>query len=72
MAALAAGLQEKEYEDRTPIVRSWDDMASLLPAAWSEKAKLGFLTWLAGPAGLLADRTDALQSFARFRASNFG
>jgi len=42
----------------------WDDMASLLPAEWPEKQKLSFLSWLAGPAGLLTDRADGTLSFA--------
>jgi len=66
VAAVAAGLQEKKPRDpweRGPIVFSWNEMASLLPE-WPQKQKTGFLSWLAGPAGLLTDRTDGTLSFA--------
>jgi hypothetical protein len=66
VAALAAGLQESAYKgtrNRRAILPSWDKMVSLLPAEWPEKQKLGFLAWLAGPAGLLTDQTDGKLAF---------
>jgi hypothetical protein len=66
VAALAAGLQEGHYKTRwrsSTIVQSWQDMASHLPEGWSEKQKMGFLAWLAGPAGLLNDRVDGTLTF---------
>lgn len=46
-----------------PIVKSWDEMAALLPTEIPERRRFSFLAWLAGPAGLLNDRSDGTLSF---------
>src|ERR1700704_2526019 len=64
VAALAFSLQQEGYKshNRSPIVRDWEGMAELLPAAWGPK-RPSFLAWLAGPAGLLTDRADGTLAF---------
>ncbi len=65
IAALAFALQDDGYKDysRSRIVRDWEGMATLLPSDWGSKQRLGFLAWLAGPAGLLTDRADGTLTF---------
>ncbi|HEV7509987.1 MAG TPA: metallophosphoesterase [Thermoanaerobaculia bacterium] len=64
VAALAFALQEEGYRSnsRSAIVRDWEGMAALLPPEW-KTLRLGFLGWLAGPAGLLTDRADGTLAF---------
>lgn len=63
VAGLAFKLQDKEYKNRrSAIVQTWDEMSVLLPN-WTKSERLGFLAWLAGPAGLLTDRADGTLVF---------
>ncbi len=64
VAGLAFALQDEGYKGyaRSAIVRDWDGMAALLPDRWKTD-KMGFLAWLAGPAGLLTDRADGTLTF---------
>lgn len=66
VADLAFRLQSKGYRghSRSPIVQLWDDVEALLPSAWSKSERLGFLSWLVGPAGLLTDRSDGTLVFS--------
>jgi 3',5'-cyclic AMP phosphodiesterase CpdA len=65
VAGLAHAIQNSGYKGstRSTIVRDWEGMAVLLPWEWRAKQKIGFLTWLAGPAGLLTDRADGTLAF---------
>ncbi len=65
VARLAFALQAEGYKgyNRSAIVRDWEGMAALLPANWEATKKMGFLAWLAGPAGLLTDRADGTLTF---------
>ncbi len=65
VAALAYGVQSEGYKKgtRQTIVRTWDEMESLLPQDWKPRERTGFLRWLAGPAALLVDRTDGKLAF---------
>jgi 3',5'-cyclic AMP phosphodiesterase CpdA len=65
VARLAFVLQEEGYKgyNRSAIVRDWEGMAAILPVEWETKKKMGFLAWLAGPAGLLTDRADGTLTF---------
>src|SRR5215203_75002 len=66
VASLSFGLQDEGYKTsgRSPIVRDWDGMAALLPGDWNANQRMGFLAWLAGPAGLFTDRADGTLAFA--------
>ena len=66
VAALAYGVQTRGYKERSraPIIRSWDEMRSLLPQDCPAERCDGFLAWLVEIAGLLTDRTDATLAFA--------
>jgi 3',5'-cyclic AMP phosphodiesterase CpdA len=65
VAALAYRVQSVKYQGRrAPIVRSWDEMATLLPDACPRDRRDGFLAWLVETAGLLADRADGTLAFA--------
>ncbi len=57
VAALAFRLQSEGYQksSRSAIIRTWEEMAGMLPEPWPESDKMRFLRWLAGPAGLLVD-----------------
>ena len=59
VATLAYNLQEKGYGqlNRFAIVQTWEEMIKFLPN-WGRPKCVGFLAWLAGPAGLLTDRAD--------------
>jgi TIR domain/NACHT domain len=65
VAALAFGAQVQSYgdRDRRAIVRTWDELAALLPDGWLAGRRAGFLAWLAGPAGLLTDQADGTLTF---------
>ncbi len=56
---------------RSVAVKSWDDMATLLPERWQRDHRLGFLGWLAGPAGLLVDRADGNLQFGHLSFQEF-
>jgi 3',5'-cyclic AMP phosphodiesterase CpdA len=59
VARLAFEMQSESYgKGRGAIVRSGEELERLLPTKWKPAEKRGFLAWLAGPAGLLSDRTD--------------
>jgi 3',5'-cyclic AMP phosphodiesterase CpdA len=59
VARLAFEMQGESYgQGRGAIVRSGEELERMLPGGWSSTQKRGFLVWLAGPAGLLSDRTD--------------
>ena len=63
-AALAYRLQHstgKGWEG--PIVATREQMASYLPSKWEARQRNGFLSWLAGPASLLNERTDYTLAF---------
>ena len=63
-AALAYALHESSNERHSgAIILSARQMAKLLPDNCQEYGP-GFLAWLAGPAGLLTDRSDESLSFA--------
>ncbi|MBZ5623836.1 MAG: NACHT domain-containing protein [Acidobacteriia bacterium] len=63
-AALAFAIHAEGRGDRNQtIVLSARKMANLLPGDCEEHGP-GFLAWLAGPAGLLTDRSDGSLSFA--------
>ena len=66
VAKMAAQMQEVSYEsgERAALVRTWGEMASFLPPEWKQSQRLGFVAWLAGPSGLLAERADGSVSFA--------
>ncbi len=72
-AALAFGTQSAGYQDgkRSTIVLRWDEMAVFLPSGWSRQQRDGFLTWLAGPAGVLTDRADGTLVFAHLSFQEF-
>jgi hypothetical protein len=55
--------EERIRTDNSVIVSSWEKMAGLLTESWAEARKMGFLAWLAGPAGLLTDRSDGTLIF---------
>src|SRR5205085_12205637 len=65
-------MQEEGYKKyaRAPIVQSWEEMTTHLPVGWGARRK-GFLAWLAGPAGLLVDRTDGTLSFTHLSFQEF-
>ena len=44
--------------DKRAVVASWDDAIEALPDSWSLADRRGFVDWLAGPAGILVDRSD--------------
>lgn len=73
VASLALVLQEAGYKEskRSAIVRSWEEMAELLPAEWPRLRREGFLSWLAGSGGLLSDRTDGTLAFAHLSFQEF-
>lgn len=73
VAALAAAMQEVGYRtwERSPIVGTWEGLADFLPKEWSEKRRHSFLAWLAGPAGLLTDRTDRTLCFSHLSFQEF-
>jgi hypothetical protein len=64
-AELAFRMQSEGYARgrRASIVRAWDDLARLLPAAWSSEERRGFLSWLVASAGVMVDRADGTLSF---------
>jgi len=66
VAALAHSLQTAGYshEGRVLIVKSWKEMANLLPEAWEPDLRDGFLSWLTGPSGLLTERADGTLVFS--------
>lgn len=66
VAELALKMQEAGYKKvkRAAIVLKWDEMAAMLPDDWDKRKKHGFLAWLAGPSGLLTDRSDDTLTFA--------
>jgi 3',5'-cyclic AMP phosphodiesterase CpdA len=66
VAGLAFALQDEGYKEprRSTIVRDWEGMSEFLPSEWETRRKMGFLAWLAGPAGLLTDRADGTLTFA--------
>jgi 3',5'-cyclic AMP phosphodiesterase CpdA len=65
VAELAFRIQNEGFKKsgRTVIPRHWHELAELLPDKWPESRRYRFLTWLAGPAGLLTDRTDGTVVF---------
>jgi TIR domain/NACHT domain len=69
VAELAFRLQEGAdpklgwQDSGLPIVKRWEDMASLLPREIPERRRSEFLAWLAETAGLLTDRTDGTLAF---------
>lgn len=65
VAALAFHTQVEgyRYRNRRAIVRTWDELAALLPDGWPAGRRAGFLVWLAGPAGLLTDQADGTLTF---------
>jgi hypothetical protein len=73
VARFAFRLQKSGYKEnnRSQIVRRWREMAQLLPEEWPERERLGFLSWLAGPAGLLTDRTDGTLAFTHLSFQEF-
>ncbi|MBF0179326.1 MAG: metallophosphoesterase, partial [Magnetococcales bacterium] len=72
-AALAFGVQDKGYQqsDRATLIRPWSELATLLPEKWSAIQKDGFLSWLAGPAGVLTERSDDTLSFTHLSFQEF-
>lgn len=69
VAALAHGLQdapigEGDGHDRRLVAVPRDQAELLLPEDWPTRHRRGFLAWLAGPAGLLIDRSDNTLTFA--------
>ena len=46
-------------------------MASFLPGDWDSGQKTGFLSWLAGPASLLNERTDHTLAFTHLSFQEF-
>ncbi|MBF0369717.1 MAG: NACHT domain-containing protein, partial [Magnetococcales bacterium] len=72
-AELAFRVQEKGYEknSRSTIVLKTREMARMLPEGWGTNQRFGFLAWLAGPAGVLVDRTDGTLAFAHLSFQEF-
>ncbi len=74
VSALAYKAQTSGYTQggtRAPIVRSWDEFASLLPGSWTTAQRHGFLAWLVGGAGILTDRADGTLNFAHLSFQEF-
>lgn len=46
-------------------------MSQLLPAAWDEARRIGFLKWLSGAAGVLTDRADGTLVFSHLSFQEF-
>ena len=71
-ASLAFQLQESSGRHWDgPIVGGWQQMASFLPGDWGTGQKTGFLSWLAGPASLLNQRTDHTLAFTHLSFQEF-
>ena len=75
-AALALAVQEEGYrghegEGGWAVVLTFETMMALLPQSWPRRHREGFLTWLAGPAGLLADRGDGMLQFAHMGLQSY-
>jgi len=66
VAAMATRMQQEGYEakGRAQIVRSWEELETMLPAGWKREDKRGFLAWLVGAAGVMLERADGTLSFA--------
>jgi hypothetical protein len=63
-ASLAFQFQESTGERWDgPIIGTREQLASFLPPEWDTRRKSGFLSWLAGPASLLNERTDHTLAF---------
>lgn len=67
-AGLAFGFQSSQNSGSyawglSTIVASRHEAMDLLPETWLTAEKRGFLSWLAGPAGLLIDRSDNTFTF---------
>jgi 3',5'-cyclic AMP phosphodiesterase CpdA len=59
------------FASRQPVVRPWDEALQLLPAAWTQEQREGFLLWLINSAGVLVDRSDGAVSFAHLSFQEF-
>ncbi|HVT18944.1 MAG TPA: metallophosphoesterase [Thermoanaerobaculia bacterium] len=66
VATLAYNVQSAGYREtsRGPIVRSWEEMRTLLPEECARDRRDGFLAWLVETAGLLSDRADGTLAFS--------
>jgi predicted phosphodiesterase len=60
VARLAFEIQAEGYKrsNRSPIVRSWDELEPLLPDSWRREERRRFLVWLVASAGVMVDRAD--------------
>jgi Calcineurin-like phosphoesterase len=65
VAELAFRMQDDGYQrdQRQPIVRTKQELMEILPRDWNEERRSRFLAWLAGPAGVMIDRTDSTLVF---------
>ncbi|MBF0294092.1 MAG: TIR domain-containing protein [Magnetococcales bacterium] len=58
-------------DDQGRIVRTWEELEKELPQEWTHAQRQGFLLWLAGPAGLLNDRSDGTLVFVHLSFQEF-
>jgi hypothetical protein len=78
-ARLAYEMQAKAWEwkpfskkvERKPITLAVDSLVQYLPEEWSPTERVGFLSWLVGPAALLSERADGTVQFSHLSYQEF-
>lgn len=73
VARLAFEVQSQGFQKspRGAIVRSEEELVPMLPPEWHVRDRRRFLAWLAGPAGILTDRTDGSYQFSHLSFQEF-
>lgn len=74
VARLAFEVQSQGFQKSVRgviIVRTQDELVTMLPPEWQVRDRRRFLAWLAGPAGILTDRTDGSYQFSHLSFQEF-